>query len=285
MTHRGTARLVVALALAAAPARPAAAEPRTSGEAPPGDTLAIVHGTVVEHEGGTPLAGASVSLASGPRGTPGIGTRVTDAEGRFLFQEVPAGTYTLVIELLGHHTRTDTLRVDAGDDLGLAAELAVSPVPLDPIVVVVARRPTGALVEFEERRRTHVGSFLTREQIEEKHPRSMSDLLRGIPGIRLVPAGSYGYDVRLRGNCRPDLWIDGVRTASTVPVDLVVAPIDVEAVEVYRVSEVPIQFGASPCGVIVVWTRPPQPSAGEGSNRRNLLIALGVVVVGWLLAR
>jgi hypothetical protein len=285
MTYRGTARLVVALALAAAPARPAAAQARPGGKGPPGDTLAIVHGTVVEHEGGGPLAGASVSLAAGPRGTPGIGTRVTDDDGRFLFQEVPPGTYTLVIELLGRLTRTDTLPVDAGVDLGLAVELAVSAVPLDPIVVVVARRPTGALAGFEERRRTHVGSFLTREQIEEKHPRRMSDLLRGIPGIRLVPAGSYGYDVRLRGNCRPDLWIDGVRTASAVPVDLAVTPIDVEAVEVYRTSEVPIQFGASPCGVIAVWTRAPQPATGDGPHRRNLLIAVAVVFVGWLLAR
>ena len=49
----------------------------------------VVRGQVMEYETGRPLAGAAVSLASGPGGTQGIGTRVTGSDGTFLFRQCP----------------------------------------------------------------------------------------------------------------------------------------------------------------------------------------------------
>ncbi len=53
------------------------------------DSASAVRGKVLEHETGKPLASAAVSLASGPGETDGIGTRITNAEGNFLFSRVP----------------------------------------------------------------------------------------------------------------------------------------------------------------------------------------------------
>ena len=88
----------------------------TQGQAPlhaqvPG-SVSSLRGQVLEHETGMPLAGAAVSLASGPGGTEGIGTRVTNAEGRFLFRRVPPGTYRVIVTLIGYRDLQDTLRVD-----------------------------------------------------------------------------------------------------------------------------------------------------------------------------
>jgi Carboxypeptidase regulatory-like domain len=122
--------MFAALALGAAPG---AAQTHPGGVSA-GDTLATAYGTVVEHASGAPLAQATVSLASGPGGTRGIGTRITNQQGGFLFQAVPPGTYTLVVSLMGYLTRRDTIRVAGGGGVRIRAELSMSLVPLDPSI-------------------------------------------------------------------------------------------------------------------------------------------------------
>jgi hypothetical protein len=277
----GAAPACAALAVLAA-AGTAQAQPNVGRSAR--DSLATVHGTVVEHGSGAPLAEVIVSLAAGPGGTRGVGTRVTDQRGAFLFRDVAPGSYTLEVGRLGYVTRKDTVRVDAGGDVSILAELSVSPVPLEPIQVVVRRPSPTGLEDFERRRKTRAGFFITRQRIEESHPVYVSDLLRMMPGASVGPS-VYGGDVRLRGGCRPDLWIDGVRTVSTVSLDQLVTPLAVEAIEVYRGAELPARFGTSSCGAIIVWTRRPPHSAGDGSIVKHVIIALGAMLAAYLIFR
>jgi hypothetical protein len=292
----GAARVCAALAVCAVPgasgvpAVPGVPGVREAAQAHPEggtsvrDTLATVHGTVVEHGTGAPLAEATVSLASGPGGTRGVGTRVTDRSGVFLFRNVPPGSYALEVDLLGYLGRSDTIRVDAGGDVTILAELSASPIPLEPIQVVVRRPPPSGLGGFERRRKTMAGFFITRRQVEESHPRYVSDLFRMMPGASVGPS-VYGADIRLRGGCRPDLWIDGVRTVSSVSLDELVTPVDVEAIEVYRGVELPARFGTSPCGAIIVWTRRPPRSATDGSIMRHLAIVAGFLLAAYMIFR
>lgn len=280
-----TARVCAALTVCAVPGISGAAQAHPEGGTSVRDTLATVHGTVVEHGTGAPLADVTVSLASGPGGTRGVGTRVTDQSGAFLFREVPPGSYVLELSLLGYLSRSDTVRVEAGGDVTVLAELSVSPVQLEPIQVVV-RRPTPSELEgFERRRKTRAGFFITRRQVEESHPRYVSDLLRMMPGATVTPSASYGGEVRLRGQCRPDIWIDGVRTVPTVSLDELVTPMDVDAIEVYRGVELPARFGNSPCGAIIVWTRRPPRSATHGSMGKHIAIIVGFLLTAYLLLR
>lgn len=247
------------------------------------DSTSVVHGTVVDRGTGEALYGAAVSLAEGPDGTPGLGTRVTGDDGRFVFRVVPPGAYTLSVTLLGYRSVRETLVVSEARDLQVVLRLSVSPVALDPIEVVAEQQLRGPLVGFERRRERGFGTYFTREDIDARAPYLFTDLLRTVPGVRVIPAGQFGENaVRLRGNCRPEIILDGVRTSIDVDIDHVLPPMDVEAVEVYKGPQMPAQFGSNPCGAIVVWTRVPQNTGGFGITWKRVGIVAGFVLLAFI---
>jgi len=248
------------------------------------DSTSLVRGRVVEHETASPLWGAAVSLAGGPGGTRGIGTRVTGEDGAFLFRDVPPGLYRLSVTLLGYRDLRDTLRVGSESSLDLELPLSRSPIPLDPIVVAVERREPAYLAGFERRRRYLGGTFMTREEIEERNPLVFTDLLRMVPGARVVPVSPYGNGVVFRGGCVPELWLDGIRTIPTRDLDAFLRPMDIEAMEIYRGPSLPAEFGPSSCGAIVVWTRAGEPGPGDRSFWKRFLVVAGIVGLFWILA-
>jgi outer membrane cobalamin receptor len=215
-----------------------------------------------------------------------MGTRMTDEEGFFAFDSVPAGIYFLEVTLLGYGERRDTLRVEAGADLDVLVTLSVTPLPLEPILVEVRRLYVPAYrAGFEERRRFRSGTFFTREDIEARGAMHFSDLLRMVPGARVTPSARWGPVVTLRGGCRPQLWVDGVRTVTPLGMDDLLPPMDVDAVEVYHGAQTPAEFGGDACGTIVVWTRRGEPGPATGSFWRRLAVAVGFIAIAILLTR
>jgi len=249
-----------------------------------------VEGTVVDHETGAPLPGATVSLAAGPSGARGRGTRITDEGGRFLFHDVPAATYRLLVSSPGFREMADTLHVSGAKDLDLILPLSTDPIPLEPIIVTAEPSPM-AMRGYERRRRGGGGFVVTREEILERRPRYVTELLHRVPGGTVVPTPPHGYTLLLRGQCRPGIWIDGVRLVGSSNIDQLVSPQDVEAVEVYHGFELPVEFGVNSCGGILVWTRtgaPPPPgreSDAGGSIIGPLLKAAALVAVILVLGR
>jgi hypothetical protein len=257
------------------------AEPRLGGQTP--DSVTTVRGRVLEQGTDAPLRGAAVSLASGPDGTRGIGTRVTGESGDFLFRRVPAGLYRVSVTLLGYTDLRDTLRVGPESEMELILPLSVSPIPLEPIVVSAERRRPDHLAGFERRRRTLGGTFMDRQEIEGRGALVFTDLLRMVPGARVVPVSYYGHGVLFRGGCAPSIVIDGLRLSPTRDLDALLRPMDVEALEIYTGAFLPAEFGPTPCGAIVVWTRRGEPTIGKGSFWRRLLAAVGFISLAWLL--
>ncbi len=253
------------------------------GQEPSGATVSI-RGWVVEHETGTPLEGAMVALASVIDSVPDFHAQLSQPSGEFLFAEVPVGRYELLVNLLGYTELRDTLDLSADADLALTLPLSVSPLVLEPVVVVIRRRPVGPLEAFERRRATARGTFLTRQDIDRSNPEDFTDLLRTLPGIRLVPTGTFGNRVYFRGGCTPDLWLDGAQVGTTVDIDTFLRPEDLEAVEVYRGPDLPGEFGNNLCGAIVAWTRRGDPSTDERSLKTQLIWA-GAVVLFFLIRR
>lgn len=225
-----------------------------------------VFGVVIDHEGGDSLPGATVSLGSGPAGTEARGTRVTVEGGRFRFQGVPPGTYRITVRLEGYGDLVDTLRVPDQADLELILPLSRSSVGLRPIVV--DRRLPPPVPAYEMRRRGGARFLITREDILERRPRYVSELLHRVPGGMVLAVPPYGYALRLRGGCAPGIWVDGVPRPGTRSVDQVVTPQDVEAIEVFHGFEFPVEYGVNSCGGILVWTRsgPAQPPPGAESG-------------------
>ncbi len=252
-----------------------------------GDTLAnkpsSISGRVADHESALGIPGAVVSLTSQLEGPTSVRRRGTNRDGRFFYSKLPPGTYVLTIDRFGYRSMHDTVTIPAGSELRMHAELSPFPVELDPVVVVVKSRshPFTVIPGLEQRERRGLGTIIDRDAIEQQKPFYVSDLLRTVPGVRLLRDQDLGYSVRLRGGCLPAVWIDGNRTEAT-DVDLLLRPADIQTVEVYRGAELPPRFGNNPCGAVVFWTRIAQGGSGLGSTWKKLLISAAVLSVMFL---
>ncbi len=116
---------------------------------------------------------------------------------------------------------------------------------------------TQKLLDFERRRQREKGYFIDRHEIERSAPVYISDLLRGIPSVR-VEWTWEGNARLLMGHgisaCEPDLYIDGSPSHAARINDW--SPNLLEAIEVYnRAFDRPQQFRAHRCGAILLWTR------------------------------
>jgi outer membrane cobalamin receptor len=194
--------------------------------------------------------------------------------------------YEISVAALGYTSLIDTVEVAADAVHEIAVELSASPIPLEPLVTVARRNPF--LAGFEERRATGIGTYLDRRDIEARNANRLSDLMRAVPGARVVQLPNGGNGMRLRGGCVPTFWINGVRTANDarleIPMDEAARPEDVEAIEVYRVpATVPSQFRPEACGVVVLWTRMASTRVGDDKKAslwNRLAILGGFVLVG-----
>ena len=120
------------------------------------------------------------------------------------------------------------------------------------------------LRNFEKRRASGIGTFITREQIEARGSSRLSDLLRTTRGVNVVRGkvrfAAYNAGSRTT-SCQPDIWLDGTRSQG-MEIDELPSN-TVEAMELYPYfSTIPIEFqrigaNTAPCGTIVVWTRIP----------------------------
>lgn len=244
------------------------------GEGGTGTGPVQVRGTVVDHDTSEPLHGAAVSLGRAPGGTAGLGTRVTGRQGGFLFRNVPPGPYRLIVTMQGYRDMEHMLQVPSGRDLNLVLPLSVEPIPLEPIVVE-ARRSTAPGA-----RESNVADpfVITREEIEARHPSTVTDLLRWVPGGRIAFVPGLGKTLLLRAGCQPGFWIDGARIQNVEGIDRVLSPNDVETIRIYNALELPVELGSHVCGGVVIRTRTgnPLPGGEDEAPDARLLRRLGM---------
>jgi hypothetical protein len=208
------------------------------------------------------IAGADVGI---PRLQ--LSTR-TDSLGRFMMRGVPVGRVGLSVRRLGFEPSVFEVDVPSDGKDTLALILDVKAVSLDATVVGATElKQMIALEEFYRRSVRGGGWFVRRADIEARRSSYLSDVLRGIAGIRVVrlPRGN-GSTVRFvssgssRRDCPPVFWVDGQRVENFELDDL--PPRDVEGIELYQgPSTTPAQFannaGARYCGAVIIWTRVP----------------------------
>lgn len=210
---------------------------------------------------GRPVAGARLMLW-------GTGLEATsDADGGFSLANLPGGTHTLEARAVGFTPAEVPVDIVQGAPGATEVELMNFGITLDTVRVTGQRLYTSAHErEFERRLRTGVGHVISAAEIEKRRPQVLTDLLRTVPGVMVLPGQRSGEDVFMRGGqailgsgfCRPDFWIDGVRVSNDelFPVNSMVSTGEIRALEVYAHSAlVPADLASvSGCGVIVVWT-------------------------------
>ena len=219
---------------------------------------------------GTGIVGATVSVAGSALLT------VSASDGSFRLTGITEGAQLLVARRIGY--RPESLAVSVPPDSTLSVRLRVEPVAqqIAPVVITAGSvRYTGRLRGFNERRDRGIGRFFTAEEIEQRRPRVVSDLLRMVPGTR-VGATNGQNTVTFRGRrCTPLIWVDGApATAGYLDVDLF-APSTLAGIEVYAgPSSVPSELswmrGKSSCGVIALWTKMPEAQSRPAATRLTL---------------
>jgi hypothetical protein len=196
-----------------------------------------------------PLAGASVNV---------LGTTVslrTDTSGQFKGGGLRPGLYLLQVRALGYDPASWMIELAARETLFVQIEME-SILTLAPVAVEAAPWQLRGMVGFNERRVYARGVYLDEREIEQTHATRLSDILRSIPGVRLV-CRYNGCRMRMsRSECQPDFFVDGHAANNSTSLEMPL--IGVIGIEIYRtITETPVDFlrGANTCGTIVIWTR------------------------------
>ncbi|MQA91698.1 MAG: TonB-dependent receptor plug domain-containing protein, partial [Gemmatimonas sp.] len=168
-----------------------------------------VTGRVVGDETGAPVGAAQVFIE-----TLDIGV-LSQADGRYLIQGVPAGTHTLTAVRIGYRTSTAEVTVNAGEAALQDFNLANEALQLDEVIV------TGTPGGSQRRAIGNVVDAISIDDIAARAPiATIEDALQGrTPGVHLTPpnAAGGGSKIRIRGHSSmglagdPIIYVDGVR--------------------------------------------------------------------------
>ena len=221
-------------------------------------SVGAVSGTVRD-SGGTPVMSVEVRAGKLP-----VWTR-TDSAGVYRLGGLAAGKTQLLFRRLGFEPTTKDVVVSANAQT-VDVTMEQLPAEMAALITEASTRVREMLRDFWHRREQGYGHFVTRAEIEDRQPMNLSDMMRSIPGMQLVPK-LVGGEATLRfarnaggHDCPPQYFIDGVMARGFNIDDM--PPSDVEGIEIYPgVSTVPPQFksvtGTSACGVVVIWSRVP----------------------------
>ena len=100
------------------------------------DSTGVIQGAVVSYETEEPLPGANIVIAGIDLGV------AADQEGRFVFRNLPAGTYQIEVSLIGYlQTKRTEVEITPGQTTSIRIRLRSTPIILDREVRVVGERP------------------------------------------------------------------------------------------------------------------------------------------------
>jgi hypothetical protein len=218
---------------------------------------------VIRDTTGVPVLAAEVRIEGTDR------RALSSDGGAFRFIGLPPGEVTLNVRRLGFSPATRNVTVLAGSEVSVDVRLTPVPTQL-PTVAVRARREASdsRLAGFHSRleRGGGGGSFITRERLDQMNSYRFVDVLRELPGVRIVRNRGV-TNIRMRGaDCSPLVFIDGFPAAAgTFDFDMLDL-FTVEAIEVYHgLASVPAEFSSARnlerCGVVAIWSRPYRPNA------------------------
>ena len=219
-----------------------------------------IRGTLLEQDTDGPIHLGFVALLT--ESGDSVTSTITNRDGRFSVTSPVPGSFMLLAAALGHReTTVGVFELGEGGELNVEFRIPIEALTLDGLLVQadrVAQEPSLVLNGFLRRMQQGFGRFFTPADIEDSPATRTTDLLFGIPGVRVI-----GDRVQIRAAarlCSPQVWVDGILQSidADFPLDFIVPFQDVAAVEVYRRgTEVPLQYGGTRagCGVILFWTK------------------------------
>ncbi|MDM7926159.1 MAG: TonB-dependent receptor [bacterium] len=206
----------------------------------------------VKDASGRPLPGANVFL----RGT--LLGAVSGSDGNFTVQDVPDGTCTLVVSMMGFRTVVKSGLAVSGAMTDVDVRMDEAPLSGDPVVVTASKHAEALSAAHQSV--TVIGA----ERLAERQTRRLEEAIGAVPGVHFNEEnvsirGSSGYSVFNVGS-RVLLLVDGV---STVTSDLgginwkILPLLDVERIEIVKGAGSALYGSSAMGGVINLITREP----------------------------
>ncbi len=219
---------------------------------------------VVRTPDGRPVNGATVLVY----GTDATGK--TSENGTFTLSGLPAGTYSAEVRAIGYAPKRVAVNLSATRAASVAIPLDQRVQQIQTVVVTAERTKLEKdFTGFLDRVKHGQGHYITEDQLAVRQAIQFTDVLRMTPGMKVVPNGSMGYAVQGRGNCTPDVYVDGMPILDGASsLNDIVSPNDVSGVEIYNGgATAPVQFqgtaGGGSCGTIVVWSKRGKPRSAD----------------------
>lgn len=240
---------------------------------------ATLLGRVLRDSSEVPLTGAEIQIVS-----LGLRTR-SDSLGRFRIQGIAQGTHEIEVRLIGF--QPSKARVQFGSAL-VEADFVLVPLAtqLQQVEIVDAssadaRRFAIKLTEFEERRSSGIGRYLTADQFARENGRPTSSIIASrIAGFRIMRAQGRSWlaSGRDQSSRNAPSKSDGISVPQGCYVQVIVNgrieyggqsgqslfdvdalnSLDIIGMEFYSVANTPSRFknsGASQCGTVIIWTK------------------------------
>jgi len=169
------------------------------------------------------------------------------------FKELRQGEYVLNVSYIGYRAKSIAVTVKAGEVVNDRAELSPAMIELGEIEVIAD----------QNRISTATNSVITIDvqQIQDRPIDSITDVIRGLPGINLLPAGGLvgqNVNVRMRGSGlltqvnQPLVYVDGFLVSSIEDVN----PAVIERIEILRgISAVTLYDSTASTGVVQITTK------------------------------
>jgi TonB-linked SusC/RagA family outer membrane protein len=222
-----------------------------------------ITGRVVDAATNRPLSGVQIFLPP-----TGIGN-ITDTDGRYLLQNVPAGQHTVTAQLVGYKQASTQSTVAAGQTVVVNLSLNESAIQLEQIVV------TGAGVATQRKKLGNTIAAIDASKVTTAAVTDVSQMLAGRePGVVVLPSGGYtgeGARIRIRGSSslsqlnEPVIYVDGIRVdrsstgvaAQGNPSKLDdIPPESIERVEILKGAAAATLYGTEASnGVIQIFTK------------------------------
>jgi outer membrane receptor protein involved in Fe transport len=143
----------------------------------------------VTDDAGTAVSGADVIIEGTRRSAQTGGT------GDYLIEDVPAGSQTVRVRMIGFRSQTATVSVTEGGRATADISLARDPLQLQTMVVTATQTPRTNLDA------SVAVTTLSAQEIEKAVPRSTSEMLRYVPGFTRVESsgGEVNNNIVIRG--------------------------------------------------------------------------------------
>jgi outer membrane receptor protein involved in Fe transport len=143
----------------------------------------------VTDEAGAPISGADVMIEGTRRAAQ------TGGNGEYVIDQVPAGSQTVRVRMIGYRSNTATVSVTEGGRATADIGLTRDPLELQTLVVTATNTPRTNLDA------SVAVTTLSSQEVERAAPRSTTEMLRYVPGFTRVESsgGEVNQNIVMRG--------------------------------------------------------------------------------------